>query len=146
LTIALCLVSVIISTRYLWWRTTETLHFRSLGEGLLGAGLYMAEIYAWLILLLGYLQTAWPLQRPVRPLTGAPSTWPRIDVFIPTYNESLQIVQDTVLAALSMDYPRDRFRVYLLDDGAARVPRLRRGRRRDSTSPGPTTSTPRPAT
>jgi cellulose synthase (UDP-forming) len=26
-------------------------------------------------------------------------------------------VQDTVLAALSMDYPRDRFRVYVLDDG-----------------------------
>ncbi|WP_165187146.1 UDP-forming cellulose synthase catalytic subunit [Caulobacter soli] len=117
LTIALCIVSVIVSTRYLWWRTTETLHFHTPMETFLGIGLYMAEIYAWLILLLGYLQTAWPLQRPVRPLEGAPATWPKVDVFIPTYNESLEIVQDTVLAAMSMDYPRDRFRVYLLDDG-----------------------------
>ncbi|WP_426030731.1 glycosyltransferase [Caulobacter sp. DWP3-1-3b2] len=40
-----------------------------------------------------------------------------MDVFIPTYNESLEIVQDTVLAAIGMDYPRDRYQVYLLDDG-----------------------------
>lgn len=117
LTIALCVVSVIVSTRYLWWRTTETLHFRNPAEAFFGTGLYLAEIYAWLILLLGYLQTAWPLQRPVRALEGPPASWPRVDVYIPTYNESLEIVQDTVLAALSMDYPRDRFRVYLLDDG-----------------------------
>jgi cellulose synthase (UDP-forming) len=117
LTIALCVVSVIVSTRYLWWRTTETLHFRSPAETFFGVGLYLAEIYAWLILLLGYLQTAWPLQRPVRPLEGPPASWPTVDVYIPTYNESLEIVQDTVLAALGMDYPRDRFRVYLLDDG-----------------------------
>ena len=117
LTIALCVVSVIVSTRYLWWRTTETLHFRSPGETVFGVGLYLAEIYAWLILLLGYLQTAWPLHRPVRPLEGPPESWPTIDVYIPTYNESLEIVQDTVLAAMSMDYPRDRFTVYLLDDG-----------------------------
>jgi cellulose synthase (UDP-forming) len=117
LTIALCIVSVIVSTRYLWWRTTETLHFRNAAEAFFGTGLYLAEIYAWLILLLGYLQTAWPLQRPVRPLEGAPHTWPRVDVYIPTYNESLEIVQDTVLAALGMDYPRDRFKVYVLDDG-----------------------------
>ena len=117
LTIALCVVSVVVSTRYLWWRTTQTLHFHTPAETLFGVGLYMAEIYAWLILLLGYLQTAWPLQRPVRPLEGPSATWPRIDVFIPTYNESLEIVQDTILAAVGMDYPRDRFRVYLLDDG-----------------------------
>lgn len=117
LTIALCIVSVIVSTRYLWWRTTQTLDFRTPAEAFFGIGLYLAEIYAWLILLLGYLQTAWPLQRPVRPLEGPSSSWPRVDVFIPTYNESLEIVQDTVLAALGMDYPRDRFRVYLLDDG-----------------------------
>jgi cellulose synthase (UDP-forming) len=116
-TIALGLLSIAVSTRYLFWRTTETLHFRSPLEAAFGLGLYLAEIYAWLILLLGYLQTAWPLQRPVRPLEGEPSTWPRIDVFIPTYNESLEIVQDTILAALGMDYPPDRFRVFLLDDG-----------------------------
>jgi cellulose synthase (UDP-forming) len=117
ITIALGLLSIAVSTRYLFWRTTETLHFRSPIEAAFGLGLYLAELYAWAILVLGYVQTVWPLARPVRPLTGEADSWPIVDVFIPTYNESLQIVQDTVLAALSMDYPRDRFRVYLLDDG-----------------------------
>jgi cellulose synthase (UDP-forming) len=116
-TIALGLLSIAVSTRYLFWRTTETLHFRSPLEAAFGLGLYLAELYAWAILVLGYIQTVWPLSRPVRSLTGETDTWPTVDVFIPTYNESLQIVQDTVLAALSMDYPHDRFRVYLLDDG-----------------------------
>jgi cellulose synthase (UDP-forming) len=117
ITIALGLLSMAVTTRYLYWRTTETLHFRSPVEAAFGLGLYLAELYAWAILILGYVQTVWPLERPVRPLAGESDTWPTVDVFIPTYNESLQIVQDTVLAALSMDYPRDRFRVYVLDDG-----------------------------
>nr|QQZ51091.1 glycosyltransferase [Phenylobacterium glaciei] len=53
----------------------------------------------------------------MRPLVGAPETWPTVDIFIPTYNESLEIVQDTVLAALTIDYPPERRRIYLLDDG-----------------------------
>jgi cellulose synthase (UDP-forming) len=116
-TIALSLLSIAVSTRYLYWRITETLHFRSPIEAAFGLGLFLAELYAWAILVLGYVQTVWPLSRPVRSLAGEAVSWPTVDVFIPTYNESLQIVQDTVLAALSMDYPRDRFRVYLLDDG-----------------------------
>ncbi|MDO8410065.1 MAG: UDP-forming cellulose synthase catalytic subunit [Phenylobacterium sp.] len=116
-TIALCLISLAISTRYMVWRTTETLDFLNPLGAVLGIGLYLAEVYAWLILVLGYVQTTWPLRRPVRALGGGPADWPSIDVMIPTYNESLQIVRDTVLAALAMDYPPERFTVHLLDDG-----------------------------
>ena len=116
-TVFLCVLSLVASTRYLYWRTTQTLHFHSAAEGLLGIGLYLAELYAWLILVLGYLQTIRPLERRVRPIEGPPEAWPTVDVFIPTYNESLEIVQDTVLAAQCMDYPPSRFRVWLLDDG-----------------------------
>lgn len=116
-TLALGLLSILVSTRYMFWRTTQTLEFGTPLEFLLGAGLYLAEIYAWIILLLGFLQTSWPLHRPVVELQGEPSQWPTIDVFIPTYNESLTIVRNTVFAALDMDYPADRFRVFILDDG-----------------------------
>jgi len=111
------LVSLIASTRYLFWRTTQTLEFGSPLEFVLGMGLYLAELYAWVILVLGLLQTSWPMRRPVVEIEGDPDTWPRIDVFIPTYNESLSIVRNTVLAAMAMDYPQHRFRVYILDDG-----------------------------
>jgi cellulose synthase (UDP-forming) len=116
-TIAIGLLSLLVSTRYLFWRTTHTLEFDSLPAALLGSGLYLAELYAWVILVLGLLQTSWPLERPVVEIEGEPENWPVIDVYIPTYNESLAIVQNTVFAAMDMDYPKDRFHIYILDDG-----------------------------
>ncbi|WIW90447.1 UDP-forming cellulose synthase catalytic subunit (plasmid) [Sphingobium sp. V4] len=116
-TLTLGILSLLVSTRYMFWRTTQTLEFGTLPEFLLGSGLYLAEIYAWVILLLGFLQTSWPLNRPVVEIAGEPEHWPVVDVFIPTYNESLSIVRNTVFAALDMDYPADRFRVFILDDG-----------------------------
>ncbi|WP_157220063.1 UDP-forming cellulose synthase catalytic subunit [Flavisphingomonas formosensis] len=111
------IVSIIASTRYLFWRTTQTLEFGSPLEFVLGMGLYLAELYAWAILVLGLLQTSWPMRRPIVEIEGEPHEWPKVDVYVPTYNESLAIVRNTVLAAMAMDYPADRFRVYILDDG-----------------------------
>ena len=113
----LTLLSVLVSTRYLYWRATETLIFASGLEAVLGYGLFLAELYAWLILVLGYLQTLWPLARPVTPLPDDMTLWPTVDVYIPTYNESLAVVTDTVLAAQNLDYPHDKLRIYILDDG-----------------------------
>lgn len=45
------------------------------------------------------------------------SLWPSVDVFVPTYNEPLDVVRPTVLAALGIDWPSDRMKVYILDDG-----------------------------
>ena len=116
-TITLALLSVLVSTRYLFWRTTQTLSFGTPLEFLLGGTLYLAELYAWVILLLGVLQTSWPLERPIVEIAGEPEAWPFVDVYIPTYNESLSIVRNTVFAAMDMDYPAGRFRVFILDDG-----------------------------
>ena len=115
--LAVGLLSIIVSTRYMFWRTTQTLSFGGPFEALLGVGLYLAEAYAWVILILGFIQTSWPLYRPVVEPEGDPSQWPTVDVYIPTYNESLAIVRNTVYAAMDMDYPADRFNVYILDDG-----------------------------
>ncbi len=42
---------------------------------------------------------------------------PTVDVFIPTYNEGAEILEQTILAALALDYPVGRVRVWILDDG-----------------------------
>ncbi|MFG1174637.1 UDP-forming cellulose synthase catalytic subunit [Erwiniaceae bacterium CAU 1747] len=110
-------LSAIMSTRYIYWRATETLHFNSEVEAILGIGLFIAELYVWVILILGYLQTSWPLKRTIEPLPDDISLWPTVDVYVPSYNESLDVVRDTVLAAQCIDYPRDKLKIYLLDDG-----------------------------
>ncbi len=43
--------------------------------------------------------------------------WPTVDVLIPTYNEEREILEVTLLAALAIDYPKEKLNVYLCDDG-----------------------------
>jgi cellulose synthase/poly-beta-1,6-N-acetylglucosamine synthase-like glycosyltransferase len=43
---------------------------------------------------------------------------PTIDVFITCFEERLNVVLDTIRAVCAVDYPSDRFRVVVLDDGA----------------------------
>ncbi|KAM0708792.1 hypothetical protein Q7P35_005445 [Cladosporium inversicolor] len=44
---------------------------------------------------------------------------PNIDVLITTCNEDLAVVMDTVRAACVLDYPADRYRIFVCDDGAS---------------------------
>lgn len=110
-------LSLVMSTRYMWWRLTETLGFGSLVDLTLGLGLVAAEVYAYLVLVLGYFQVAWPLNRAPVPLPEDRSQWPTVDVLIPTYNEPLSVVRTTILAATVLDWPADKLNIYLLDDG-----------------------------
>ena len=116
-TLVLVLMSAIVSSRYLWWRVSSTLNWDDSLDLLLGVGLLLAELYAWLVLILGYFQTAWPMGRKPAPLPADPSHWPSVDVYIPTYNEPLSVVKPTVFAAMALDWPADKLRIYLLDDG-----------------------------
>jgi len=113
----LVVLSFIASGRYIWWRYTATLHWTTPQDTAFGLTLLAAETYSWLVLVLGYMQTAWPLRRELRPLPAAKESWPTVDVFIPTYNEDLSVVRPTVYAAAGLDWPPDKLRVHLLDDG-----------------------------
>jgi cellulose synthase (UDP-forming) len=113
----LVVLSLATSLRYIFWRVTETLDFASIWDLLLGSGLALAEIYAILVLVFGYIQTMWPLDRKPMPLPEDVALWPTVDVYIPTYNESMSIVRATVLGAIAMDWPPEKVRVWLLDDG-----------------------------
>lgn len=115
--IVLIFMSVLVTSRYLYWRVTETIVTDTLVRELLCFGLILAEVYAAALLFLSYVQTSYPLNRRPLPLPDDPQTWPTIDVFIPTYNESLELVRYTVLAALNIDWPRDKMNVWILDDG-----------------------------
>ncbi|MBA4175014.1 MAG: UDP-forming cellulose synthase catalytic subunit [Leptothrix sp. (in: Bacteria)] len=115
--LALMMLALLATGRYGWWRVTQSMDLQPGWEMLLGWGLLAAEAYAWLVMVLGFVQTAWPLQRRPVALPPAPERWPTVDVFIPTYNEPLAVLVPTVLAAKGLDWPADKLRITLLDDG-----------------------------
>ncbi len=110
-------LSLISTIRYVWWRLTQSLAFDTLPEAVVGYTLVAAEMYTWMILLFGYIQTVWPLQRRITPLPPDSREWPSVDIYIPTYNEGLDVVRPTVYAACGIDWPPEKLNIYLLDDG-----------------------------
>jgi cellulose synthase (UDP-forming) len=115
--LALILLSIVVSSRYVYWRFSQTLSLDLSLDGVLGGLLLFAELYAFVMLLLGHFQQLEPLRRKPVPLPADERTWPSVDVFVPTYNEPLEVVRATVLAAKAMDWPADKLNVYVLDDG-----------------------------
>ena len=76
-TLLLIVLSIIVSCRYLWWRYTATLNWDNPLDLAFGVLLLIAETYAWLVLLLGYIQTCWPLERKPAQLPAIPGCGPR---------------------------------------------------------------------
>ncbi len=117
ITIFLVLLSTLISLRYIHWRLVETLEFGSFLQTFLGTGLLLAEIYAIACMMLAYFQAIWPLDRKPVPLPEDPEEWPVVDIFIPSYNEPLEVVKPSIYGALAIDWPPHKMNVYVLDDG-----------------------------
>jgi cellulose synthase (UDP-forming) len=104
-------LSCFASMRYFYWRVSFTLNLAKPAHAAVSVLLLAAESYGLVVLLLGYFQTVEVAPRAIPP-PGPPRS---VDVFIPTYNESLDILRRTVIGALAIDYPGKA--VYLLDDG-----------------------------
>ncbi|MDE2088698.1 MAG: UDP-forming cellulose synthase catalytic subunit, partial [Gammaproteobacteria bacterium] len=58
-----------------------------------------------------------PRHRTPLPLPANRDEWPTVDVLIPSYNESAELLETTLLGALNLRYPADKLRIHLLDDG-----------------------------
>ena len=41
---------------------------------------------------------------------------PTVDILLPCCGENLNVISDTIKACIALDYPPDRFRIYILDD------------------------------
>ncbi len=52
---------------------------------------FWRKSHIWVMLLLNYLQTVWPLKRGIVPLPDDMSKWPTVDIYIPSYNEPLEV-------------------------------------------------------
>ncbi len=112
------LLAVIVVLRYLYWRTFDSLIYEGFFDYIGALFLYGAELIAIVIYLLGIFTSLHILKRkPIELSNYSEDELPTVDVLIPTYNEPNLMIENTVLAALAFDYPKDKFKVFLCDDG-----------------------------
>jgi len=111
------MIAAFLTLRYLYWRTFETLTFNGIFDFMAMAGLYLAELHGITLHLISMFINIWPINRGGLSIKNWKGELPTVDVFIPTYMEADEIIKITCTAAKNMDYPKDKFKVYILDDG-----------------------------
>lgn len=97
---------IVVGLVYMGWRLGTV----NLSAPLFSIPLYAAEIYGYISGLLFILMT---YRLSVRE-SPEPEPGLTVDVFVPTYNESVELIRRTLLAVMRMDYPHV---TWLLDDG-----------------------------
>lgn len=116
------MLALFISIRYFSWRTAYSLPpVSDISSFIPGILLYVAETIGLVMFAFGILVNIAPkVRRSVR-LPSDPNVLPKVDVFIPTYNEPPELLRTTVIAALDLDYPPSKFTVHVLDDGGTKA-------------------------
>jgi cellulose synthase (UDP-forming) len=112
-------INLIFGAWYLYWRIFHSLDLQALW---LSIPLLIAEIYSYLGGAMFTIGLWRPLERQIKslPYLSPPlplAEWPTVDIFITCYNEPPEMVEQTARAALAIDYPATKLRVYILDDG-----------------------------
>ncbi|MEB3227975.1 MAG: glycosyltransferase [Synechocystis sp.] len=108
------------SLRYVLWRVLATLNLSDAPSGLLALAFLALEIP---FTLLGLPQLFWAAgvknhsraADRYEALIKAGDYLPSVDIFIPTYNESVSILRRTIIGCQALDYGDKT--IYLLDDG-----------------------------
>ncbi|WP_341894556.1 cellulose synthase catalytic subunit [Ferrovibrio terrae] len=117
---SLIVIVLLLSLRYFWWRITETVPPLSQP-----ADFTFGLLFLILELMLAFstyvcLVTFWrhrdntPLAEENERKSHHSTTMPAVDVFIPTYNESWEVLERSILGARALDYPN--FTLWVLDD------------------------------
>ena len=106
--VRVAVVLALLSTaRYFWWRLFHTMN-------------PVAQIFFWVFLvaeMLNFIEAclfyfiAW---NPTRYAVPQPLTARTVDIYIATYNEPVELLRETIVCALNVNYPH---KTYVLDDG-----------------------------
>jgi cellulose synthase (UDP-forming) len=103
-----------VALAYMAWRLHSTL---SMEYMVFGVSFYVAEAWSLASSLIFYAMLS---KRPRDTNVSAPREGLSVDVFVATYNESLELVRSTAVAARDMHYPHQ---TWICDDG--RRPEMR---------------------
>ena len=114
----LIIVDIIISTIYILWRGTVIPTNLGIVSFILGLILFVCEF----IRFMNFMNFQFIFFGKYKIIRKDLSVYnldeaPLVDVLICTYNESLQLLEKTIIASTQMAYPKNKFKVYVCDDG-----------------------------
>ncbi|MEZ0167455.1 glycosyltransferase [Microvirga sp. TS319] len=117
--ILLLSLTIFLGWRYMLWRITETVPGNGLTTDSVVGSIFVAiEALSLVSSTLAYLVLMRRKERHEeadRNLGWWGSAPPRVDLYIATYNEELEVLERTLAGAQALDYPN--LRVFVLDDG-----------------------------
>jgi cellulose synthase (UDP-forming) len=106
-----------LCARYLAWRATQTLNLVEPAGLLVSGSLLFAELYSFSTVVLLLVQvglSGGARHSPPPPALSPHERAPTVDVLVPIYSESLEILDRTLTGAMAMRYPS--FTVHVCDD------------------------------
>ena len=113
------ILTLLLTVTYLVWRIGFTIpHDKGILSVVFWVILLLAEIFGLLEMAV-HLYNMYDYGLYRHKLPGLPAArFPDVDVFVPTVNEPVEVLEATLTACLAMNYPsRDKIHIYLCDDG-----------------------------
>ena len=107
--------ALISSARYGYWRLTATLQPEFNLEFLLALGLFCAEVYACLLIVLSTLTRAWPAVSLPVPRQAAPTEALQLDVLIVASTASSEAITNTLTSITRCSGAHYQFAFHVLD-------------------------------
>lgn len=114
----LIISSTIVCILYIIWRISAIPVNSGIVSFILGLILYLAEVLgliAFFNFQFLFLKKYRLEKKTLEDFKNKPI--PFVDVLICTYNEPFSLLKMTIVAAANMNYPKDRFKVHVCDDG-----------------------------
>ncbi len=113
-------ILIVLAIRYILWRVLATLNLSDAVTGIFALALLLIEIPFILTGLPQLFWASWASDYSRQAdryeiLVKQGDYLPKVDIFIPTYNESQSIVRRTILGCQAIDYSPKT--IYILDDG-----------------------------
>ena len=112
------LVCMASGVSYLYWRLTGTVFGhddKTLTSQIWVFTVWLVEVLAYLEITVFLLIMSRYRDRNPESLSFQYEHYPSVDIFIPTYNEPIDVLEKTIIGAKYIDYPNKT--VYILDDG-----------------------------
>lgn len=114
----LIIINSIVSIIYIIWRFTVIPINHDIISFILGVFLYLAEVLG----LISFINFQYLFSKNYKLKSKSlnnypPGNIPSVDVLICTYNEPLDLLQKTIIASKKLDYPQNKLKVYVCDDG-----------------------------